>query len=96
MEIQLIEGLIKMLIELSDKGQVVIPVDIRKEFDMEIGDILDVVVDRHEKCVKLKKVAGGIKSNRLAGSLSKYKQKRRFPSKQKMEEALAEGIVRGN
>jgi AbrB family looped-hinge helix DNA binding protein len=84
-----------MLIEISDKGQVVIPVNIRKEFDMEIGDMLDVIVDRHEKCVKLKK-AGGMKSTRLAGSLSQYKQKRRFPSKHKMAEALAEGIVRGN
>jgi len=84
-----------MLIEISEKGQVVIPVDIRKEFDMEIGDMLDVVVDRREKCVKLKK-AFGMKSNRLAGSLSKYKKKRRFPSRQEMKEALSEGIVRGN
>ena len=84
-----------MLIEIYDKGQVVIPVDIREEFDMEIGDMLDVIVDKHEKCVKLKK-ASGMKSTRLAGSLSKYKQKRRFPSKHEMEKALAEGIVRGN
>ena len=34
-----------------------------------------------------------MKSTRLAGSLSKYKQKRRFPSRQEMKEAFAEGIV---
>ena len=85
----------KMLIEIFDKGQVVIPVDIRKEFDIEIGDMLDVIVDRREKSLTLKK-AGGMKSTKLAGSLSKYKQKRRFPSRQEMKEALAEGIVRGN
>lgn len=84
-----------MLIEISDKGQVVIPIDIRKAFDMEIGDMLDVVIDKHEKCVKLKK-AGGIKSTELAGSLSKFKLNRPFPSKQEMEDALAEGIARGN
>ena len=73
-----------MLMKVFNKGQVVIPVAIRKEFGIEIGDMLDVVADRKEKCVKLKK-AGEMKSQKLAGSLSKYNRRnpyigRNFPS----------------
>ncbi len=49
-----------MLMKVFNKGQVVIPVAIRKEFGIEIGDMLDVVADTKEKCVKLKR-AGEMK-----------------------------------
>ena len=82
-----------MLMKVFNKGQVVIPVAIRKEFGIEIGDMLDVVPDRKEKCVILKK-AGEMKSRKLAGSLSKYNRRKRFPSRKEMKKALEEGIVR--
>ena len=84
-----------MLMKVFNKGQVVIPVAIRKEFGIEIGDMLDVVADRKGKCVKLKKV-GEMKSQKLAGSLSKYNRRKRFPSRKEMKKALEEGIVREN
>ena len=84
-----------MLMKVFNKGQVVIPVAIRKEFGIEIGDMLDVVVDAKEKCVKLKK-AGDLKSQKLAGSLAKYNRRKRFPSRKEMKKALEEGIVREN
>jgi len=84
-----------MLMKVFNKGQVVIPVAIRKEFGIEIGDMLDVVADREEKCVKLKR-PGEMKSKKLAGSLSRYNRRERFPSRQEMKKALAEGIARGN
>ena len=84
-----------MLMKVFNKGQVVIPVTIRKEIGIEIGDILDVVVDGKEKCIKLKK-AGDMKSQKLAGSLSKYNLRKRFPSRKEMKKALEEGIVREN
>ena len=84
-----------MLMKVFNKGQVVIPVAIRKEMGIEIGDMLDVVVDGKEKCLKLKK-AGDMKSQKLAGSLSKYKRRKKFPSRKEMKKALEEGIVREN
>jgi AbrB family looped-hinge helix DNA binding protein len=84
-----------MLMKVFNKGQVVIPVAIRKEIGIEIGDMLDVVVDGKENCVKLKK-AGDMKSQKLAGSLAKYNRRKRFPSRKEMEKALEEGIVREN
>ena len=84
-----------MLMKVFNKGQVVIPVAIRKEIGIEIGDMLDVVVDGKEKCVKLKK-AGDLKSQKLAGSLAKYNRRKRFPSRKEMKKALEEGIVREN
>jgi AbrB family looped-hinge helix DNA binding protein len=84
-----------MLMKVFNKGQVVIPADIRKEFGIEVGDMLDVVLDRREKCVKLKRIQE-MKSKELAGSLSRYNRRKRFPSRREMKEALGEGIVRGN
>jgi len=84
-----------MLMKVFNKGQVVIPAAFRKEFGIEIGDMLDVVVDRREKCVKLKR-AGEMKSEKLAGSLSRYNRRKRFPSRNEMKKALAEGIAREN
>ena len=84
-----------MLMKVFNKGQVVIPVAIRKEMGIEIGDMLDVVLDEKEKCVKLKK-AGDMKSHKLAGSLSKYNRRKRFPTRKEMKKALEEGLVREN
>jgi len=79
--------------KVFNKGQVVIPAAIRKEFNIEIGDMLEVVVDRKEECIKLKR-ADEMKSKELAGSLSKYNRRKRFPSRAEMKKALAEGIAR--
>ncbi len=84
-----------MLMKVFNKGQVVIPAAIRKEFGIEIGDMLDVVADRQEKCVKLKR-AGEMKSQKLAGSLSRYNRKKRFPSKKEINKALTEGFAHEN
>lgn len=84
-----------MLMKVFNKGQVVIPAAIRKEFGIEIGDMLDVVADRKEKCVKLKRTRE-MKSEKLAGSLSRYNRRKRFPSRKEIKKALAEGIAREN
>ena len=84
-----------MLMKVFNKGQVVIPAAIRKEFGIEIGDLLDVVVDRQKKCVKLKR-AREMKSQKLAGSLSRYNRRKRFPSRKEIKKALAEGMIREN
>jgi len=82
-----------MLMKVFNKGQVVIPADIRKELGIEVGDLLDVAIDKNGKSVKLHKPEE-MQSNRLAGSLSKYNRRRRFPTKREMRTALAEGLSR--
>ena len=82
-----------MLMKVFNKGQVVIPADIRKEFGIEIGDMLEVFADKKEKCVKLKR-AKEMKSEKLAGSLSRYNRRKKFPSKKEIKKALAEGMTR--
>ena len=84
-----------MLMKVFNKGQVVIPVAIRKEFGIEIGDMLDVVADTNEGCVKLKR-AVKMQSQELAGSLSKYNRRKRFPSRKEIQKALAEGMTGEN
>jgi len=84
-----------MLMKVYNKGQVVIPAAIRKEFGIEIGEMLDVVADRREKCVKLKRT-GPMKSGKLAGSLSRYNRRKRFPSRKEIKKAFAEGMTREN
>ena len=84
-----------MLMKVFNKGQVVIPAAIRKELGIEIGDMLDVIADTKEKCVKLKR-AGEMKSEKLAGSLSRYNRRKRFPSRKEIKKALAEGMTREN
>ncbi|MEE9505001.1 MAG: AbrB/MazE/SpoVT family DNA-binding domain-containing protein, partial [Thermodesulfobacteriota bacterium] len=61
--------------KLFNKGQVVIPAAIRKEFGIEIGDMLDVVADRKEKCVKLRRLEE-MQSKKLAGALSRYNRRK--------------------
>ncbi len=84
-----------MLMKMFDKGQVVIPVAIRNALGVEPGDLVDVVLDEKEHCVKLKKQDRLITSE-LAGSLSKYNKREKLPSKKEMKEALAEGLSDGN
>ena len=81
-----------MLMKVFNKGQVVIPASVRKEFGIEIGEMLNVVVDKEEKCVKLKKI-NEMKSHKLAGSLSKYNKRKRFPTRQERRKILAEGLA---
>ena len=82
-----------MLMKVFNKGQVVIPVAVRKEFGIEIGDMLDVVADRDENCIRLKRV-DGMESKKLAGSLAKYSRRKKFPSRHEIKKTLVEGIIR--
>ncbi|MCD6297878.1 MAG: AbrB/MazE/SpoVT family DNA-binding domain-containing protein [Deltaproteobacteria bacterium] len=81
-----------MLMKVFNKGQVVIPAAVRKEFGIEIGDMLDVVIDRNEKSVKLKRPEQ-MTSRSLAGSLSRYNRRKRFPTRAETRKALAEGLA---
>lgn len=79
-----------MLMKVFNKGQVVIPGDIRKAFGIHIGEMLDVEINEKKKCIELKKPV--YHAEKLAGSLSKYAKGKAFPSKEDMRKALAKGM----
>ena len=80
-----------MLAKVFNKGQVVIPVDIRRRFHIDVGDFLEVTLDEEEEAIQLRKPRT-LKSEELAGSLSRYRKGKRFPSRKRMDEILKEGL----
>ncbi|NKB69706.1 MAG: AbrB/MazE/SpoVT family DNA-binding domain-containing protein [Candidatus Latescibacteria bacterium] len=82
-----------MLMKVHNKGQVVIPAEIRKVLDLEIGDFLEVEIDAGNQRILLHK-SGGKNTRDLAGSLSQYANNKTFPSKQQMRRALQQGLSR--
>ena len=81
-----------MLAKVFDKGQVVIPAEIRRSFRIQPGDFLEVSVDGDRRCIELKKPDTS-KSVSLAGSLSRYGKGRCWPSRQEMHECLKRGLA---
>ncbi|MCP4749788.1 MAG: AbrB/MazE/SpoVT family DNA-binding domain-containing protein [Proteobacteria bacterium] len=83
-----------MLMKVFNKGQIVIPIAIRKALGVEPGDMMDVIIDEDEQCIKLKKLEQAM-SPKLAGSLSRFNKRKSFPTKKEMKKALAEGLSDG-
>jgi AbrB family looped-hinge helix DNA binding protein len=81
--------------KVFNKGQIVIPAAIRKTLGVEPGDMMDVIVDNKERCIKLTKPKINL-SSELAGSLSSYKKGKAFPSKKEMRKALAKRLSNGS
>jgi AbrB family looped-hinge helix DNA binding protein len=81
-----------MLMKVHNKGQVVIPVSVRKQLGIEIGDMLEVEVIPDEGKIELRRSDGG-RAAVLAGSFEKYARGKSFPSRQEMTEALRRGIL---
>lgn len=80
-----------MVMKVFNKGQVVIPAEMRRALGIEIGDVLDVRVDEARGTVELRKI-DALDSEALAGSLSSYGAKKSFPSREKMADALEKGL----
>lgn len=80
-----------MLMKVFNKGQVVIPAEIRRELDIHVGDRLEVDVDRDHLSVELHKPVQR-DSQALAGALAKYATHKRFPTRRAMRKALKEGL----
>ncbi len=83
-----------MLMKVFNKGQIVIPVAIRKELGVEPGDMMDVSIDQEGQCIKLRKPDNSV-SSELAGALSGFNKRNRFPTRAEMKKALAEGLSHG-
>ncbi len=76
--------------KVFNKGQVVIPVDIRKLMNIHLGERLDVRVDQSRQCIELRKQEADVST--LAGSLSSFSAKRKFPDRKRMRHLLAKGL----
>jgi AbrB family looped-hinge helix DNA binding protein len=81
-----------MLMKVFNKGQVVIPAEIRKNLGISIGDMLDVAIDSKHRTVQLKP-RGSTKGQSLAGSLSRYSKHKRIPTKNQMASVLRKGLA---
>ena len=82
-----------MLMKVHNKGQVVIPAEMRKELGISVGDHLDVHIDVDERRIELKKPTEAT-ARKLAGSLRQYSQGKRFPSHEEISQSLQRGLGR--
>ena len=83
-----------MLMKVHNKGQVVIPAQVRKQLGIDVGDVLEVEIVPEEGKIELRRPVQR-KARSLGGSLKKYARGKRFPSRRAMEEALRWGLVGG-
>ena len=76
-----------MLMKVFNKGQVVIPAEIRQILGIQIGEMLDVQVNK--QVLEIKKPV--YHAEQLAGALADYSTKP-FPTNSQMHEALTNGL----
>ena len=85
-----------ILLKIFNKGQVVIPVAIRREWGVNPGDYVQASFDQETKNVVMAPPSNaGIASN-LAGSLASYSKSKKFPTKKQKSEALLSGLAHKN
>lgn len=79
------------------KGQVVIPVSLRKKYQIDIGDQIDVVPAPDGILLKPlpKKKSQMSLTDRLYGIFSEYASEKSKPTKAEIEKATDEGFIEG-
>lgn len=81
-----------MLMKVHNKGQVVIPAEVRDQLGIDVGDVLEVEVLPDEGKIELRRPAQ-TRAQSLAGSLKQYARAKRFPSERRIAEALRRGLM---
>mgnify|MGYP000143735414 FL=1 len=81
-----------MRMKVFNKGQVVIPAEIRKALGIKPGDSMEVSFDLEHRTIMLSQPQKG-EAQALAGSLSAYAQGKQFPSRKEMHKALVQGMT---
>jgi AbrB family looped-hinge helix DNA binding protein len=81
-----------MLMKVFSKGQVVIPIEIRKNLGIEPGDLIDVTLDYSHKRIELSPKRSSTSAS-IAGSLARYKYHKPFPNKLSMSRILRKGLI---
>lgn len=82
-----------MLMKVFNKGQVVIPSEIRRGLGIVPGDFVDMTLDLPHKRIELRPHRLRTSST-IAGSLAKYAQRKPFPTKRQRLTALKKGLSR--
>lgn len=82
-----------MLMKLHPKGQVVIPVEMRRRLGVDVGDLLEVDISADDSGITLRRPERG-EAMALAGSLKAFAAGRPFPSEAVCEDALLRGLAR--
>jgi AbrB family looped-hinge helix DNA binding protein len=82
-----------MLMKVFSKGQVVIPIEIRKNLGIEPGDLIDVTLDYLNKRIELSPQESSTSAS-IAGSLARYKRHKQFPDKLSMGRILRKGLIK--
>lgn len=82
-----------MLMKVHNKGQVVIPAEIREELEISVGDLLEVDIDVAEQRIELKKHTQET-SRKLTGPLQQYSRGKAFPTRQEIHQSLRQGLSR--
>ena len=81
-----------MQAKIFNKGQVVIPICLRKKYGIKIGENVDVIEEKDGiKIVPIKKDLG---IEKLQGIFNKYKKKKILTEK-KIEKSTEEGFTEG-
>jgi AbrB family looped-hinge helix DNA binding protein len=81
-----------VVMKIFNKGQVVIPAAVRREFGIAPGDPLEVTLNRERGCIELRPAPTNV-STELAGSLARYAEGKRFPTETQIQEALSTGMA---
>lgn len=81
-----------MITKVHNKGQVVIPAQVRRQLGIDVGDYLEVEIKPEEGKIELRRPVQG-RARSLAGSLSRYARGKKFPSHRRMAEELRRGLL---
>ncbi|MDP2957958.1 MAG: AbrB/MazE/SpoVT family DNA-binding domain-containing protein [Longimicrobiales bacterium] len=80
-----------MLMKVHRKGQVVIPVDVRRRLGIDVGDVLEVDIMDGEGKIELRRPTQ-CRARALAGSLKEFARGKSFPSEDRISDALRRGL----
>jgi len=83
----------RMLAKVFNKGQIVIPAALRKKFSIEIGERVNIIVEKDG--IKITPAKKRVDAKELLGVFYKYAKKRPFPKEIEIEKATEEEFVKG-
>ena len=81
-----------MKAKVFGKGQVVIPVALRRKFGIKIGDMVDLMVE--EDGIKIVPVKEKVEAKDLAGIFNKYAKGKGIPTDKRIEEITEREAVK--
>lgn len=79
--------------KVFQKGQVVIPIALRKQYDIQVGDFVTVIAGADGILLKPESKGEASLTDRLYGTFSRYAAGRKAPSKKTATRALEKGLA---